>query len=48
MGQDEKNRDGACVYFAYYFNPTPNDRNIEFDTEKNLFKGKGLNRIMTP
>jgi len=22
---------------AYYFNPTPNDRNLEFDTDKNLF-----------
>lgn len=25
------------VMFAYYFNPTPNDRNLEFDTKKNLF-----------
>lgn len=25
------------VYFHYYFNPTPNDRNLEFDTERNLF-----------
>ena len=22
---------------AYYFNPTPNDRNLEFDSDKNLF-----------
>ncbi len=25
------------VYFHYYFNPTPNDRNLEFDTKRNLF-----------
>lgn len=24
--------------FTYYFNPTPNDRNLEFDPERNLFK----------
>ena len=27
-----------AVGFTYYFNPTPNDRNLEFDPEKNLFK----------
>ena len=26
------------IEFTYYFNPTPNDRNLEFDPEKNLFK----------
>jgi hypothetical protein len=25
------------VEFFYYFNPTPNDRNLEFDPKKNLF-----------
>jgi hypothetical protein len=25
------------VYFHYYFNPTRNDRNLEFDTKRNLF-----------
>lgn len=25
------------VMFAYYFNPTPNDRNLEFNPKKNLF-----------
>lgn len=25
------------VYITYYFNPTPNDRNLEFDMTKNLF-----------
>jgi hypothetical protein len=23
--------------FTYYFNPVPNDRNLEFDLKKNLF-----------
>ena len=27
------------LQFTYYLNPTPNDRNIEFDPEKNLFGG---------
>ena len=26
------------ISFTYYFNPTPNDRNLEFDTANNLFK----------
>ena len=25
------------IGFAYYLNPTPNDRNIEFDPKRNLF-----------
>lgn len=29
--------DNGSVAFAYYFNPTPNDRNLEFDPKKNLF-----------
>lgn len=28
------------VRFVYYFNPTPNDRNLEFDPDGNLFGGK--------
>ena len=28
----------ATISFTYYFNPTSNDRNLEFDTKKNLFK----------
>jgi hypothetical protein len=31
---DEKN---LGIYFTYYLNPTSNDRNVEFDPEKNLF-----------
>jgi hypothetical protein len=32
---DERGR----VTFTYYLNPTPNDRNVEFDPAKNLFTG---------
>lgn len=31
-------RDTASLAFLYYLNPTPNDRNLEFDMQKNLFK----------
>ncbi len=35
--------------FTYYFNPTPNDRNLEFDPDKNLFeKTKGESRVYMP
>ncbi|NQX02548.1 carboxypeptidase regulatory-like domain-containing protein [bacterium] len=27
----------ATISFTYYFNPTPNDRNLEFDPKRNLF-----------
>lgn len=30
--------DNAGLEFTYYLNPTPNDRNMEFDPSKNLFK----------
>ena len=29
---------GSWLRFTYYLNPTPNDRNMEFDPKKNLFK----------
>lgn len=29
------------MYLTYYLNPTPNDRNLEFDPKKNLFKNLG-------
>jgi hypothetical protein len=31
-------RDGGYINFSYYLNPTPNDRNIEFNTKSNLFQ----------
>lgn len=30
--------DGSYLIFTYYLNPTPNDRNLEFDPKRNLFK----------
>ena len=32
----------AKLYFTYYLNPTPLDRNMEFDLEKNLFKNLNM------
>jgi hypothetical protein len=37
-GGTEKNLSGGMVRLIYYFNPTPNDRNLEFDGKNNLFK----------
>jgi len=34
----KRNTDEGGVVFTYYLNPTPNDRNMEFDPQKNLFK----------
>jgi hypothetical protein len=31
---------GDFLQFTYYLNPTPNDRNVEFDPAKNLFGGR--------
>jgi len=33
-------RETSKIIFTYYLNPTPNDRNIEFDPNKNLFGGR--------
>ena len=33
------------ISFRYYLNPTPNDRNLEFDPERNLFLGE---RVVSP
>jgi len=30
---------GDFMQFRYYFNPTPNDRNIEYDPKQNLLGG---------
>jgi len=32
--------DKLTVTFTYYLNPTPNDRNLEFDPDRNLFDGR--------
>jgi hypothetical protein len=37
------------VSFIYYFNPTPNDRNLEFDGKNNLFKDpESLEEVYNP
>lgn len=37
------------IEFFYYFNPTPNDRNLEFDPKKNLFpEGKSGANVYNP
>ena len=39
----------AGMGFTYYLNPTPNDRNVEFDPSRNLFAGlKGLDLVRSP
>jgi hypothetical protein len=39
----------AGLGFTYYLNPTPNDRNVEFDVKRNLFTGlKGSQAIKNP
>lgn len=40
---------GDFMQFRYYLNPTPNDRNIEFDPKHNLLKGlKSLEEVREP
>ncbi|MEI9479116.1 MAG: hypothetical protein WCO26_21440 [Deltaproteobacteria bacterium] len=34
------NFEDRLIEFTYYFNPTPNDRNLEFDGKNNLFNPK--------
>jgi hypothetical protein len=46
---DVINSKTAVVLFTYYLNPTPNDRNVEFDVKRNLFTGlKGSQAIKNP
>lgn len=33
---------GDLMQFAYYLNPTPNDHNLEFDPQNNLFVGQNV------
>jgi hypothetical protein len=40
---------GDFMQFRYYLNPTPNDRNIEFDPKHNLLKGlKSFEKVREP
>ena len=39
----------GCLQLTYYLNPTPNDRNLEFDPKKNLFqKLESVEQINAP
>jgi hypothetical protein len=48
FGRTRKNLDGGFVKMQYYFNPTSNDRNLEYDTNNNLFGNNWRNRILLP
>jgi hypothetical protein len=40
---------GDFMNFTYYLNPTPNDRNVEFDPKRNLFTNlKDDERVTMP
>jgi len=40
---------GDLAQFTYYYNPTPNDRNIEFDPKQNLLGGlQSFERVTAP
>ena len=45
-GDDEQG--GSIVRFIYFLNPTPNDRNMEFDPDRNLLSGHGNTLVTTP
>jgi hypothetical protein len=47
-GISADDHDKAFVGILYYFNPTPNDRNLEFDPGKNLFGDGDRFRGMWP
>lgn len=38
---DVRDSPSGWIRFTYYLNPTPNDRNMEFDPNRNLFKNLG-------
>lgn len=43
---DPINSKTAYLFFTYYLNPTPLDRNLEFDPEKNLFKNLSSSEVV--
>jgi hypothetical protein len=38
VGENKEKQSEGYVGFTYYLNPNPNDRNIEFDPQRNLFR----------
>jgi hypothetical protein len=48
-GENPDKKNSGVVRFTYYFNATPNDRNLEFDGKNNLLKGlSSLEMVMAP
>jgi len=46
---DARDSKTAHIAFTYYLNPTPNDRNMEFDPKRNLFKNlKSTEEVREP
>ena len=46
---DVRDTKTGWIKFTYYINPTPNDRNMEFDPKKNLFKNlKSTEEVTAP
>jgi hypothetical protein len=46
---DPINSKTRILLFTYYLNPTPNDRNLEFDPKRNLFTNlKDEERVTAP
>lgn len=48
---EERGNKEGYLRFMYYYNPTPNDRNLEFDGKNNLFKpawNDSMNQITQP
>ena len=37
-GPDDEDRTKYKIWFTYYYNPVPDDRNLEFDPQKNLIR----------
>lgn len=49
IGFDVTRAKRGKMHFTYYLNPTPNDRNLEFDPKQNLFKHlKPTERVTAP
>ena len=48
-GDFSQNIGHGNIYFNYYLNPEPNSRNMEFNTQSNLFKNlRSLEQVGAP
>lgn len=49
IGFGVRGNNTGTIQFTYYLNPTPNDRNLEFDPKRNLFKDlKSTEQVREP